>query len=109
MANSSTTRAGRLLSSAIGLGTAFGSTLNSPRRPPPCVAALPDGCFIGDGTSLSAAPSLLVRAAASIAAESLDDADTSDKPSRATAAAGASLRDCPVEACLVACLAACFG
>src|SRR6516162_2150120 len=53
MASSSTTRAGRLLSSAITRGTALGSTPKLPGFAAPGVAALPEGCFMGEGRSLA--------------------------------------------------------
>src|SRR5882724_1262224 len=55
MANSPMTRAGRLLSSAIGRGTALGSTLNPPRCAAPGVVTLAAACFIGEEVSAFAA------------------------------------------------------
>src|SRR5216117_2068008 len=54
IASSSTTRCGRLLSSAIARDTALGSMLNDPPsegRAAPGVARFAGACFIGDGTS----------------------------------------------------------
>src|ERR1700747_885282 len=48
MANSSMTRCGRLLSSAMARGTALGSTLSAPGCAAPGVVTLAAACFIGD-------------------------------------------------------------
>src|SRR5216683_7566303 len=48
MANSSMTRCGRLLSSAIARGTALGSTLSAPRCAVPGVVTFALACFMGE-------------------------------------------------------------
>src|SRR5229473_5551933 len=48
MANSSMTRCGRLLSSAIARGTALGSTLSAPRCALPGVVMFALACFMGE-------------------------------------------------------------
>src|SRR5215475_11743327 len=91
MASSSTTRAGRLLSSAMGRGTALGSTLNSPRRVPPCVARLAEGCFMGDGVSGLAELWFLALIATGMEVSAAPDEDAS--ASRLITAAAASARE----------------
>src|ERR1700747_191709 len=73
IANSSTTRAGRLLSSAIGRGTALGSTLNAPRCAAPGVVMFAASCFMGEEVSALAADSELICESRATIAAALSD------------------------------------
>src|SRR6267378_8044744 len=96
MASSSMTRCGRLLSSAIARGTAFGSTLRAPRWAVPGVASLAAACFMGDEVSAFVA-------------------DPEDGDIESGAPIAAALSDLVCACCfasggvMLACLAACLG
>src|ERR1700746_1406623 len=90
MASSSTMRGGRLLSSAMGRGTALGSTLNAPRWAAPGVVALPEGCFMGGGVA-STEGAIHASAEALIARD--EDCARLGCESRVMAAAVASARE----------------
>src|SRR6266403_3229919 len=101
MANSSMTRCGRLLSSAMARGTALGSTLSAPRCAAPGVVRLAVACFIGEEVS-------------GFVAETKDGDIESElvRESCATTAASSDLDcSCCLNSCGVtpACLAACLG
>src|SRR5258707_11634540 len=90
-------RGGRLLSSAMARGTAFGSMLNAPRCAAPGVATFSRSCFIGDAAS---------EFSSMLAGDFLEPEFACE--SRASTAAAASAFDCGC--CAVGpCLAACFG
>src|SRR5260370_29232877 len=105
MANSSTTRCGRLLSSAMGRGTALGSTLSAPRCAAPGVATLA-ASFMGEEVSGSAADAEDGGIESELVCESVRELG-------ATTAPALSDLDCPCDfiSCDLtpACLAACLG
>src|SRR5882724_10337352 len=103
MANSSMTRCGRLLLSAIARGTALGSTLSAPRCAAPDVVTFALACFIGEEMSAllfdfderAGKSETAWESRASIAAAASD-----------LACAWSFLNSCSV---MPACLAACLG
>src|SRR5260370_39958530 len=104
MANSSTTRCGRLLSSAMGRGTALGSTLSAPRCAAPGVATLV-ACFMGEEVSGSAADAEGGGIESELVCELVCE---SVRELGATIATALSDLDCPCDL-TPACLAACLG
>src|SRR6266567_5294100 len=116
IASSSTTRCGRLLSSAIARGTALGSMLSEPLLlegdAEPGVATFAGACFIGDGASAFALSFTGDAAAVSPDGRAIESKSSCESP--AITAAVASDFDCGC-CCLncsfvmPACFAACLG